>query len=485
MAFIDGTVANIALPALQADLGATIVDVQWVIEAYTLFLAALLLLGGSLGDQFGRKRVYVIGIFVFTLASVWCGLAPDVTQLIIARSIQGTGAALLVPGSLAIISASFDEANRGKAIGTWSGFSAITTAIGPVLGGWLIEQVSWRAVFFINVPLAIAVIILVLRYVPESLDKTRGKGLDWLGALLATLGLGAITYGFIESSSLGFSDPGVISPLAGGAVALALFVVAEKRMKQPMMPLDLFDSRNFSGANLLTLFLYSTLGLVFFFLPMNLIQVQGYSATAAGAANLPFVIILFVLSRWAGGLVHRYGSKLPLIVGPSIVAVGYILFALPGTSGSYWTTYFPAISVMGFGMAVTVAPLTTTVMNAARAERSGVASGVNNAVSRIGGLLAIAVAGVVMLNVFNTNLDEHLDSMNMDQAARKSLSEERIRMAAIEVPKDLPIVTREKIRQAINESFVEGFRIISYIAAGLSILSALSAAAMIEGKSEP
>src|SRR5216110_4012566 len=324
MAFIDGTVVNVALPALQANLNATIVDVQWVIEAYSLLLAALLLVGGSLGDHYGRRRIFLIGTALFALASAWCGLAPNTAQLISARAAQGLGAALLVPGSLAIISSSFPENERGRAIGTWSGFSAITTAIGPVIGGWLIEHLSWRAIFFINVPIALLIIFISMWRVPESSDK-ESKGLDWLGAILITFGLGALVYGLIESSRLGFGDRSVLAALITAAVLLAFFLIIEKRISNPMLPLVLFRSRTFTGANLLTFLLYGALGGTLFFLPLNLIQVQHYSATAAGAALLPFIVIISVLSRWSGGLVTSYGPKLPLLTGPLTAASGYLL----------------------------------------------------------------------------------------------------------------------------------------------------------------
>src|SRR5882724_7430686 len=309
MAFIDGTVVNVALPALQTSLNATAVDMQWIIESYSLLLSALLLIGGSLGDHYGRRRVFVAGVTLFAFASAWCGLAPDIHQLIVARAAQGLGAALLVPGSLAIISSSFPENERGRAIGTWSGLSAITTAIGPVIGGWLIEHVSWRAVFFINIPIALLIIFISLRSVPESSDK-ESAGLDWWGAIVGTLGLGALVYGLIESSQLGFGDRSVLAALVAAAALLALFLILEERVPNPMLPLALFRSRTFTGANLLTFLLYGALGGTLFFLPLNLIQVQHYSATAAGAALLPFVLIISFLSRWSGGLVERYGPKL-------------------------------------------------------------------------------------------------------------------------------------------------------------------------------
>jgi EmrB/QacA subfamily drug resistance transporter len=484
MAFIDGTVVNVALPALQTNLNATVVDVQWVVEAYALFLAALLLAGGSLGDHFGRKRIYTIGVSLFALASMWCGLAPNINQLIIARALQGVGGALLVPGSLAIISASFSEDKRGQAIGTWSGFTAITAAIGPVFGGWLIEHVSWRAVFFINAPLALIVLLLVFLHVPESRDS-ESRGLDWIGAVLATLSLGTLVYGLIESSRRGFADPIIIAALIFGVATLIVFLVVEARQQNPMLPLTLFRSRNFAGANLLTLFLYTSLSGALFFLPLNLIQVQGYTATAAGAALLPFIVIMFLLSRWSGGLVKHYGAKLPLVVGPIIASVGLALFMVPGVgagSSSYWGTFFPAVVVLGLGMAVSVAPLTTTVMNAVKQNRAGIASGINNAVSRTAGLLAVAVLGIIMLHSFNNHLDRKLQTLAVAPEVKQALDSQRTKLAGAELPTNVDPAVASLLRQAVDESFVAGFRRVVGVAAGLALLSALSALLLIEGK---
>lgn len=482
MAFIDGTVVNVSLPALQANLNATVQDVQWVVEAYALLLASLLLIGGSMGDRFGRRRVFCVGVSVFALASVACGAAQSIDQLIIARAVQGVGAALLVPGSLAIISASFDEERRGKAIGTWSGFTAITAAVGPILGGWLIDHVSWRAVFLINVPLAAVVLAISILRVPESKGGGKEKHLDWPGAVLAAVGLGAVVYALIESSRLGFGSQIVLAAFIGGTAVLVAFFFVEARSPNAMLPLALFGSRNFSGANSLTLFLYAALSGGMFFIPLELIQVRGFSATSAGAAWLPFILIMFLLSRWSGGLVKRYGSKLPLVVGPVVAAFGFALFIICESGDSYWTSFFPAIVVVGLGMAISVAPLTTTVMSAVPDGYAGVASGVNNAVSRLAGLLGIAVFGVVILATFGGQLESRLARLPINPEVRGSVFEQRARLAAAEVPAGVDDQTRMSLKNAINDSFRSGLRVVMSAAAGLALASALSAFMMIGGK---
>jgi EmrB/QacA subfamily drug resistance transporter len=387
-----------------------------------------------------------------------------------------------VPGSLAIISATFPKSERGKAIGTWSGFTGITAAIGPVLGGWLVQHFSWRWVFFINLPIAAAVIVISWLFVPESCGEGGKRKLDIPGALLITLGLGLLVFSMIEAPGHGWANPVTWGTASLGSIAIALFLWREAETDSPLVPLSLFRSANFSGANLLTLLLYAALGALLFFLPYNLIQVQGYTPTQAGAANLPLIFILFFLSRWAGGLVARYGAKLPLVIGPMIAAVGFLLFARPGIGGNYWTTYFPAMVVLGLGMSLVVAPLTTTVMDSVSERQAGVASGVNNAVSRVASLLSIAVLGMVAFHVFNTQLEKRLSAANLPDPVKHAVLQQRNRLTQIEPPRQLNADQQRALKQSIHESFLAAFRWVMVISAGLALLSAFSAWVMIEGK---
>jgi EmrB/QacA subfamily drug resistance transporter len=484
MVFIDSSAVNVALPTIQRELGASAAQAQWVVESYALFLAALLLVGGALGDHYGRKRIFVLGTVLFAATSVWCGLSPTIEMLIVARAAQGVAAALLTPASLAIISAAFtDETERGRAIGTWSGFTAITAALGPVLGGWLVENASWRWVFFINLPLAVVVVAVALRGVPQSRDEEAGR-LDVIGAVLATIGLGALVFGLIEGPVRGWGNPVVLASLVIGVAGLIGFLVAETRVPSPMMPLALFRSRTFSGANLLTFLLYGAFGGALFWLPFNLIQVQGYTATEAGAAHLPAILIIISLTRWTGALIGRYGARLPLTIGPSIAALAFLLFALPGTEGSYWTTFFPAAVVLGIGIAITVPPLTTAVMSAVPQQQAGTASGINNAVARTAGLIAIAVFGVIVTTVFNRELTSQLDAMStLSQATRQAVDAQRLDLAAAHPPEGTTPDTAAAIDEAIDASFVAGFRVAMLIGAAMALLGAAAAWRLVEGKS--
>jgi EmrB/QacA subfamily drug resistance transporter len=405
MALIDGSVVNIALPAIQQALRADAASAQWIVNAYLLLLGALVLAGGSAADRYGRRRIFLIGIALFTLASIACGLAPDIKVLVASRAVQGLGAALLTPASLAMLGATFDAHERSHAIGIWAGVGALTAAAGPVLGGWLVDHVSWRAIFLLNVPLAIAAAGLAM-FACES-RAPQAKPLDWKGAATVAIGLAAITSGLSAIPASGFYDKTVLGALGVGAAFLIAFIAIEARSgNRAMMPLSLFGSRHFSGTNTLTLLLYFALGGALYFLPFGLIRLGGYSATQAGAALLPFALIMGLGASFAGALADRFGPRRSLTAGPLIAACGLALLAFADFGKSYWLGVFPAIGVLAIGMTVTVPPLTSTVMASVGEAHAGIASGVNNAVARVAALLAVAALGAVLFASFSHHLGE-------------------------------------------------------------------------------
>ncbi|MDP9111278.1 MAG: MFS transporter [Candidatus Eremiobacteraeota bacterium] len=476
MTFIDGTAVNVALPTIQADLHGDASTLQWVIEGYTLFLSALILVGGSLGDFYGRRAMFLAGIGVFAAASLGCALAQNIVELNIARCIQGAGAAFATPGSLALIGASFQGAQRGHAIGTWSGFAAITAAIGPLLGGWLAEHASWRYVFLINIPLAAAIFAIALLRVPESRDENASHAVDITGAALAIGALGALTYALIRLQSS--RDATAVGAVAAGVILLSAFLAWESRAKDPMVPLGLFRSFTFSGSNAYTFFLYAALGGSLFFVPFDLQNVQGYSPSASGAAILPFIAIMFLASRWSGGLVGTIGARIPLVLGAIIAGFGFLAYARTGIGGSYWTTFFPAAVVLGVGGALFVAPLTTTVMNAVSPAHVGLASGFNNAVSRVAGLLAIAALGIVLATTLYGTFDARAQSLGLSGSARQTLGHERGSLATGKAPSGVPAAERPRIDRALREAYTAGFArtmeistLLCWIAAGIALFT--------------
>jgi EmrB/QacA subfamily drug resistance transporter len=481
MAFVDGTVVNTALPLIQRALGAGLDAAQWIVESYALLLASLVLVGGALGDRLGRRRIFVTGVTVFAIASAACGLAASVTWLIVARGAQGVGAALLVPGSLALITAAYPESARGAAIGTWSATTGIAAAIGPILGGWVIAHASWRWLFFFNVPAAVAT-LLVAKRVAESRDEQASARIDLGGALLATLGLGCVVWALLEAPNVGgIGSPASLAPLVAGMGILVAFVVVEARVRQPMVPLGLFRSRAFAGASLVTALLYAALGACLFFVPFNLIEVQRYSAAASGAALLPLVVFLSLLSRWAGKVAARVGPRIPMVAGSTLTAVGFLLLAAPGVGGSYWTTFFPGLSALGIGMGLTVTPLTATAMSAAGTGHAGVASGISNAIARTASLVAVAALGVLMLNRFDAALTRELDTVGAPYAVRSFVEAQASSLAAAQLPANMDDPTRAALRGALDLAFVNGFRWLMAACGLLAGGSTVAALALLGG----
>lgn len=478
MVWLESSALNVALDAIQQDLGATATELIWVVNIYLLLLAAFILISGSLGDHYGRKRIFGLGVVLFTLASATCGFAPTIPLLIAARAAQGFGGALLVPGSLAIITATIAEGDRGKAIGIWSSASAVTTLVGPVLGGFLASVGLWRGVFWLTIPFGLLVLLALAR-VPESRDEHAPRQLDYAGAVTLALALGALTFGALqlgEASGLTAQAWLPLTALAAGLAMLGVFVWVERRSDHPMVPLELFASRAFTGTNAMTACLYAGLGGALLFVPLNLIQVQGYSASTAGFATLTTSVLLAVLSPWAGGtLLERFGARTLLTIGPAAAGVGFALLALPGVTagpGAYWWTFFPGLLVLGLGMGITVAPLTSTVMGAVSSEQSGVASGVNNAVTRTAQALATGLLGALIVVVFGRALGGALEGLQLPEEVAAQLQQGATQLGNTPVPEGVDGETHRAIEGAIKAAFVTGFRAVLAVAAGLAFLSA-------------
>lgn len=483
MAFIDGSALNVALPALQADLSASGGGLLWIVNAYMLMLGALSLVGGSLGDHLGRKRVFMSGIGLFSLASLTCGLAPSPGFLVGARVVQGVGGALMIPGSLALITDHFSDQVRGRAIGTWSAATTLVTVVGPLLGGTLAALGLWRAVFFINLPLAVVSLLILYARVPASTRAKGSGGIDYLGAAMATLGLAGISFGFISAPERGFQDARIVGSIAAGSVMILGFFIVEWKTEHPMLPLGLFRSRTFLGANLLTLCLYGALSAFTLFLSLDLVQAPGFSQTQAGLALTPFALLLAAPSRWAGGLVDRHGPRLPLIVGPAIAGLGIGLTGrlTPAPSPSkYWVTLLLPIALFGVGMGITVAPLSTTVMGSVGMEHAGTASGVNNAISGIAGVLAVAILGSLALTNFKASVRERIQGLDLPPQAAAAVEAQTQSYGEAQIPPDVPPNLVGDVERAIQNALIESNRIVLLICGRLGGLRALMGALFIE-----
>ncbi|HEX6667272.1 MAG TPA: MFS transporter [Solirubrobacterales bacterium] len=478
--FLDATVVNVALPAISDDLDAGLAGQQWVVEAYLLTMVSLLLVGGSLGDQFGRKRMFVAGLVAFAATSVLCAIAPSDEFLVGARALQGIAGALLVPGSLAIVASTFEGAERGKAIGTWTAWTGIATVFGPAGGGALIGLTSWRSIFWVNLPLIAVTVAVTLRAVEESRDPDAFRGIDWAGIGLSAAGLGGPVFALIEQPTRGWGDPVVWVPLLGGIACLALFLLVEARARHPMLDLGLFRIRNFAVANLTTLAAYAGLIGGLFFVGLFLQQVVGYTALEAGLATTPISVLLFVLSPRFGRLASGTGPRLPMTAGPIVGGIGLILMLRVGSDADYVLDVLPAVLVFGLGLAATVAPLTATVLDSVEERRVGIASGVNNGVSRVAGLLAIAILGAVISAHFGSRLDSELGERPLAPAATEAVSDAKAKPLAVPKTADLGPGEATRVRTAAAEASTSAFHLGVLIAGLLMIAGGVASGFGIE-----
>lgn len=485
MAFIDSVALNVVLPSLQKEFNAKGTDLFWLLNSYLLMLAALVLPGGSLGDKLGRKKIFMIGIAVFMLASTACGFAPTVKYLIVFRAIQGIGGALMIPGSLSIITTSFSTSERGKAIGTWSAITTMVTIGGPILGGAFADAGLWRMIFFINVPIGMASLAILWFKVPESSDEETDHSLDHSGAIATIIGLALLTFGFLRIPETGFNNWQVYISLGGGLFSLIIFIIIENNSRYPMMPLQLFSNKTFTGANLLTFFLYAGLFSGILFLTLNMVQIQRYSQLQAGMTLLPFTILLILISRWSGGLVDKYGPRWFLIAGPALAGVGLLLLSfVKQTNGpsEYWTTYFPGIVVFGLGMSFTVTPLTTTVMGAVANHYSGTASGINNAITRISNVFSNAIIGALAILFFTGYLNNTVKEIPLKGESRLQVIAQAVNLGDAKVPDIVGNENKAKVEEAFKEGFISAYVKVMRICAALAAMGALMAFLFIKNE---
>jgi len=478
MAFIDSTALNVVLPSLQQSLHASGTDLFWLLNAYLLMLASLILIGGALGDKLGRKKIFMVGIFIFIAGSAACGLAPEITLLIIFRIVQGIGGALMIPGSLSLISSSIDEKERGKAIGTWSAITTVVTMGGPVLGGALADAGLWRYIFFINIPIGLAALLILWRNVKEIKDEGGDLKLDFPGSVTIALGLALLTFGFLRIPAIGFNNWQIYCSFSAGILLLAAFIFIEIKSKHPMMPLHLFTNLTFSGANLLTFFLYAGLGAGMLFLSLNLVQVQGYSQLQSGLTFLPFTVLMITMARFAGSLADKYGPRLLLIIGPATAGTGLLILSfVKQTAGpsAYFTTFFPGVIIFGMGMSFTVAPLTTAVMGSVSDHFSGTASGVNNAISRIANVFAYAIFGALAVLFFSGALADHVKDIPVNEKEKQEILAQAANLGNAKAPVGLSAPNKIIVEKNYHESFISAYSKIMKISAVLGFLGALMA----------
>ncbi len=458
MSFLDSTVVNVALPTLQRNFRAQLSSVAWVVDAYVLTLTAFILLGGSFGDIFGRRRALRLGLVVFATGSFLCGIAPTLPLLDLTRAVQGIGGALLVPSSLAILTASFDPSERGRAVGLWASLAGIGAAIGPLAGGLLVDTISWRGIFFMNLPIAVFVYVVALPRVPESRDPEAEPHIDLPGAAIAVVFLAGLTFALIEGSSLGWTSPAVLTGFAAGAVGFVAFIVTERRSRHPMVPLSIFANRTFSSVNVATLVIYAALGGASLYLVLDVQQGRGYSAVVGGASLLPLTLTLLIGSPLAGRLADRVGPRAPMTIGPAVAGIGLLLAAATAHVSSYWASVFPSVLIFAVGLALTVAPLTTAVLSALGPNRAGIASGVNTAISRFGGLVAVAILPALSLAGFTHGLEQRLPSSTIDPAARATVLADRQEQGALSPPGGLSQDEIAAVVDVVRASFADGFR---------------------------
>jgi EmrB/QacA subfamily drug resistance transporter len=487
MAFIDTSALNVVLPSLQEDLEATGTDLFWVLNSYLVMLSSLIIVGGSLGDKLGRVKIFKWGIILFIVASILCGLANTINQLIWFRILQGTGGALMIPGSLAIISATFSDQEKGKAIGTWSAATVLVTMGGPILGGALADIGLWRLIFFINVPLGIITVIMLFLKVPESKAPENKHRIDWKGAFFLAFSLATFTFGFLNIPELGISNSWSYLPLLIGLVSFGVFLYVEKKVEAPMMPLEIFKNLTFSGVNLLTFFLYAGLSAVMLFLSLNMIQIQGYTQMQAGLTFLPFTILMALIARKVGALSDKWGSRNFLIAGPFVTAIGFVMLGLVGkTNGieDFWTTFFPGILLFGLGMSITVVPLTSTVMLSIGNDQAGIASGVNNSITRISGTVINAILGAGAVFIFTVLVSNQVETLQLSSQLSDSIIQESINFGEAQVPSNVPSEHIKGIQQIYTTSFISTYRWVCYISAAMALLAAVFAVFMLKSRSK-